>query len=97
MELIEIFKYSSECWYPSYFLEGFNGKDTLVKVRFSELRSHENNKTEWRVSVWGNDDFGMERDFLGEQKEDAIKCFHKIVELKDVTKQALLDLGFCQA
>lgn len=97
METIECFKYSSECWFPSYSLENSKEYDSLVRVRFSKLFPYKEYKTEWRVSVWGDDDLGMERDFPEDQKNKAMEYFYEIVKLKDVTRAILLFMGFRQA
>lgn len=47
-----------------------------------------------RVSVWGGDDMGMEKDFKGDNTVEAISCFYKLKQLKDVSVDALIGLGF---
>lgn len=79
------FKYSSEDWYPSF-------PDSQVEVSMSlyvlDQKQH-------RVSVWGDDDCGMEfwSSDLGEVKEK----YKKILKMKDVTRAALRELGLYPA
>jgi hypothetical protein len=46
----------------------------------------------WKVSVWGDDDSGMEMDFLDERS--AWQCFIEVIGLDDVTVKKLKELGF---
>lgn len=60
----------------------------LVRVVFGRPQP----KDSWRVGVWGNDDFGMVKDFNVE--EDADKCFLQIISLKIISIDILTELGF---
>lgn len=65
----------------------------LVRVVFGRPQP----KDSWRVGVWGNDDFGMVKDFNvkdGQTEEDADKCFLQIISLKIVSQDILTELGF---
>ncbi|MCA9495832.1 MAG: hypothetical protein KC589_02730 [Nanoarchaeota archaeon] len=60
MKRIDVFKKTSDDWYPNY-------PNDMVKVSFLKLPNIlQNSDDEWRVCVWGNDDFGLERDFQSE-------------------------------
>lgn len=93
MKELEVFK---EClpedeWAGNYSLD--NGYKNLVRVVFG--RPYPNNS--WRVGVWGNDDFGMIKDFNfkdGQTEVDADKCFLQIISLKIVSQDVLTELGF---
>lgn len=45
----------------------------------------------WRVSVWGEDDLGMDIDF--QEKDDANEIYNKICSMNDVTFERLKKLG----
>jgi hypothetical protein len=50
------------------------------------------------VSVWGDDDCGMEKEFRGRDKEDeALKCYAKIMNLDYVDFKHVKELGFVGA
>ena len=51
-ERITKFVKTKESWYPNY-------PGDLVRVSLLPLMDN----VTWRVVVWGNDDFGLERDF----------------------------------
>lgn len=80
---MQVFKQTSDDWYPSYKLED----QQLVKVRLLELKNGL-----WRVCVWGNDDFGLERDYC--QYEDAHEMFQIIIKQPQVSQKFLRVCGF---
>lgn len=89
MKDLRIFK---ECdpedeWAGNYSLND-RRHTNLVRVVFGRPQP----KDSWRVGVWGNDDFGMVKDFNIE--EDADKCFLQIISLKIISIDALIELGF---
>ena len=90
---IDVFKITSDEWYPSFKLNG--GEKSLVEVSLTQTGPNPPTLGEWRVCVWGEDDIGMERDFLDELS--AIFCFMKVVELEDVTFDSLEQMQFKQA
>lgn len=49
------------------------------------------NKFVYRVSVWGGDDMGMDRDF--DNHLDAKRCFNQLDSLKYVNVQDCLEAG----
>ena len=76
--------YNPDCWYPSF-------EDGTVEVYIHANRRKGTNR--WRVSVWGDDDFGMEK---GEMScDEAFREFRKICD--GVTKTTLRSRGFVQA
>lgn len=77
---IEVFKKSSESWYPSY-------DGGLVKVGLSEC-IHE---TPFVVYITGNDDDMMNKGYA--TYEEAFGVFWTIIEMADVTHKAGLELG----
>jgi len=64
---------TSEEWYPTI--------DGTVRVSFIRLTSNE-----WRVCVWGGDDFGLECDFPRNQYHQAKQLFDKLVDFTTQTK-----------
>lgn len=83
---VEVYKNTTSSWYPEYTL---NNKDKLVRVSFIKLRDNS-----WRVCAWGDDDFGLEKDFLRTQEKEAWCLFLEVIGLDDVTHQALTERGF---
>jgi hypothetical protein len=88
MNRVDAFKRTSGKWYPNYHLENHE----LVKVSFCQDQAGPRN---WWVSAWGNDDFGMEKEF--QDREEAWACFIEVISLDDVTVARLRELGFVGA
>ena len=80
---MQVFKETLDDWYPSYKL----GDKQLVKVRLLKLRDGV-----WHVCVWGNDDFGLERDY--DKYEDAREMFQIIMGQPYVSQTLLKVCGF---
>jgi hypothetical protein len=55
-------------WYPCH-------PGNTVEVKFRQLTDRQ-----WRVSAWGADDFGMERDFPHVERQEAKALFEKLVD-----------------
>lgn len=89
----EVFKATTDNWYPSYIIERSNLY--LVRVVFTQTGPNPPISGDWRVCVWGADDCGMERDFKDETS--AWSCFVQVLGLDDVTKSSLKLLGFISA
>ena len=87
---IEVFKQTSDDWYPNYIVG--DGRLQLVRVNILELYEEKS----WRVCVWGNDDCGMEKDFINDELT-SWRAFAEVISLDDVTKDALTKMGFVQA
>jgi len=85
--LIEVYKETSDCWYPNYH-------GNLVKVIFNKLLTLPNEPEEWKVSVWGNDDFGMAKTF--DNRNKAFECFIDVIKLKIIRYDELKETGFIQ-
>jgi hypothetical protein len=79
---IDVFKYTSDDFYPN-----FNNK----RVRASFITM----KDEYRVAVWGNDNCGFERNF--KSKKNAFKLFKELESVDDITIQILKKMGFRHA
>ena len=87
MKRRECFKNSTDNWYPCY-------DNKLVKVSFMSLGP---DGDQYRVCVWGADDFGMERDFDLDRYQNAETLFTRILEMEDVTQKQLTNLGMVVA
>ena len=69
MKRFEVYKDTNENWHPSYTLKLWGGEGDLVSVALAELMGGY-----WRVSAWGADDYGFDRDFAN-QYDQALQCF----------------------
>jgi hypothetical protein len=74
---------TSENWYPT-------NKDGTVRVSLMQLYT-----AQWRVCVWGDDDFGLERDFDARDEAMARDLFDRIQD--STTQQMMRDLGMVNA
>jgi hypothetical protein len=92
MKKINVYKKTLDDWYPSYKL---TNNVELVKVSFTTTGPNPPINGEWRVCVWGNDDCGMEIDFIDEKK--ALSIFMEILGCDYVNMELLKDLGFKSA
>lgn len=75
---------TTEDWYPT-------ADDETVTV--SIHRDGRKTATDWRISIWGEDDYGLERHSLS--ITEAYDLFRSIRD--GVTKHWLRDQGFIQA
>jgi hypothetical protein len=74
--------FTNESWYPSYYNK--NGS------MYVEATIHKWDKGNWGVSIWGEDDMGMEKIHLSQT--DAYNLF---MSLKDfITRDELIGMGF---
>lgn len=89
---IQIYKETSEDWYPSFELCTTHINKLLVRVSFHYPITVNRG---YMVSVWGADDCGMELQFTDKQK--AMDCFMDIISLKVITKNQLEELGLHSA
>lgn len=75
---------SPDNWHPSF-------DDGTVEVNLHYYKQEGRKK--WRLSVWGDDDFGMEIDDLDINK--AFEIFRKIDD--GITQKRLKEIGFVLA
>ncbi len=94
---IVVYKHTSDSWYPEYQLTtpSYNSKNKLVQVTYHSNIAPPSHDCEFRVSAWGDDDFGMEFDTKSEN--EAWLKFIAVIGLTDVTHEALVKLGFIPA
>ena len=96
---INVFKRTDDSLYPSYQLYSGNGDDDetrnmmLVEVTFMKLADDQiaDDKC-WRVCVWGDDDCGMEKDYIS--YNNAWDDFVAILQMEMVNMEKLRELGF---
>lgn len=87
MKKITVYKHTKKEWYPVYKLDN----EQLVQVNFGPLSNGR-----WRVSCWGSDDYGIERDF--DEEILAYDMFLTIVSMEYVSDEELLTQhGFINA
>lgn len=74
------------------------GGEKLVEVSFIRLTPWlPAEERIWRVCVWGNDDYGMERDFNPNEENLAWSIFLNVIGEEYVDMKFLLSLGFVSA
>ena len=96
MDKITVYKETQDNWYPVYRVKGWNNNLNLVCVSFTQTGPNPaNGDGQWRVCVWGEDDFGMERDY--DDKSACLCMFHKVIGWKYVNQDKLNDHGFITA
>jgi hypothetical protein len=95
MQSVEVYKRTHDNWCPSFKLT--NGAEELVMICFIKLAPDPDEPTlqTWRVCAWGDDDFGLERDFLSESA--AWTCFQEIIGMPTVSIESLRELGLTSA
>jgi hypothetical protein len=86
-----VFKLTNDNWCPSYKL----GNEMAVEVSFIPLVSYKTEGNKWRVCIWGEDDTGMEKDFVSES--EAITAFLEVIGLNFVNFDNLSERGFYPA
>ena len=82
MNIATAFKRTSDEWCGNWYGE-------LVEVKLNKFTP---NTDEHRVSVWGNDDMGMVKDY--QTKNEALDMFVFLTTLEDLSIDALTELGF---
>ena len=93
------FKQTEDEWYPNY-----DGDTVRVSLILRRKKSNEYKlygQTLFRVCVWGDDDFGMEKDFKsGDDQADieqAKELYATLIEQKFINQGYLKKLGFINA
>ena len=89
-------KPTSDNWYPSFwdneeqylYHRDDDGCGGYCRVGIGPLNAM---LTEWRVSVWGNDDFGIDKDFS--TKEEALELYNYLLDCSIVNHQTCYDKG----
>ena len=81
MKQTEIFKKTNDDWYGNF------KNNTCQLIYIGELTDGV-----FRVAVWGDDDFGIDKDFKTEK--EAIEMFDKLKKRTIINHKDLYDLGF---
>ncbi len=92
---LNVFVPVNENWYPSFKID-YQGEILLVRVTLHETTlSFDPPFT--RVSVWGADDCGMEKDYLATEFAQAKEDWLKVIQQKNLTRKWLNEQGFVNA
>ncbi len=75
--------YTTDDWHPTC-------ENSSVMVRFIQMLP--DSKAGFRIAVWGNDDFGLEKDAAS--FDEAETLYREITALENLTIQGLLDKDF---
>lgn len=77
-----VFKLTDDDWYPSHYLGDYYKGQKPLTVKLVEVSFLELMDGCFRVCVWGNDDTGMELDFMPYEHDLALKMFHEVIALE---------------
>lgn len=85
----------NEDWYGNFRVSQDTryDSDLLIRVSLLELMHPHG----WRVCVWGNDDFGMERDYAPDQRDQALALYQQIVSTPMPTQAQMREWGMIYA
>ena len=92
---LNVFVPVDEDWYPSFTIE-YQGIIKLVRVTLHECTLFFNPPFT-RVSIWGADDCGMEKDYPATDFEKARADWLMVVQNKNLTRKWLYEQGFVNA
>lgn len=84
--------HTEEDWYPSFF-QTSNIGGTARTVAMVKVSLHKRGANDYWVSIWGADDFGVERQLT--DLTEALNCYRGIRPL--VKRAKLLNDGFLPA
>lgn len=91
-----VYKTTTDNWCGNYQIITPYSTTELVEVKFhGNIASPNESVPYYRVSVWGNDDLGMEFDCDNEREANTI--FMQVIGLESVTFKNLKSLGFVSA
>jgi hypothetical protein len=83
---------TKENWCPSYTI-ATDDDDTIIGrlVKASLMQLHDG---QWRILVKGANGFGLERDHLKSEKQDAFITFYNICRMPCIKQSVLTSIGF---
>lgn len=91
---IECFIETTDDWAPNFSASGKpDRKGHHVLLKLAEFPVHSG----YRVSVWGADDRGMERDFFDSELDEAKRLYELVRGCGPVTMKDLQSVGFVYA
>ena len=96
-ERMSAFKRTHDEWYGNYKIANDARVSALVEVSLIKMPKYKDSPIGWRVCVWGNDDFGMERDYNDTDKDSAVAMFHQVISWDFVNIGQLKTNGFVHA
>lgn len=88
-EYYEVLKKTNDDWYPSYKM-GDTHFELYVRVYFVEYT----NSFGYKVAAWGNDDFGLEKEFSVKERQQAWDLFLELIQMQYIGKDKLKWMGF---
>lgn len=88
MKREEIFIETEDDWESSFEVDGVE----YVKLILSQTGPNPPNDGEYRISVWGMENFGMYRDFL--IYDDALSMYNDLKSRSEISKEDLDAYGF---
>lgn len=92
---LNVFVPVQEDWYPSFTIH-YQGEIRLVRVTLHTSCLFQD-PSFIRVSIWGADDCGMEKDYPPNKIDDARADWLMVVQKKDLTRDWLKEHGFVNA
>ena len=92
MSRLSVFVPVQEDWYPCFKIQ-YQGEIPVVRVNLNDNSDALVYPCKM-VSVWGADDFGMEKIFTGDDMINAMPIWQLIVQNRDLTQAWLAKLGF---
>lgn len=86
---VEVMKKTQDDWYPCF-------NEDEVRLTFHGVINGYKDKElwVWRVSCWGNDDFGIDKDF--HSSKEAKEVFDMLNEMDMIQHKTLFDMGFAR-
>lgn len=88
---VSVFKLTDDDWCSSFTVNTGVQYFDLVEVSFIPFDDSDG----WRVCCWGDDDFGLEKDFFDER--EAWGCFVSVIGMEKVSISKLIDMEFVGA
>lgn len=85
-------KFTNDDWYSNEKIFHKGELRRIVTVSLLKLNASRSGPWDWRVCVWGNDDFGLEKDFTDHRQ--AVNTYIEIVIMNCVNQRPLRDMGF---
>lgn len=83
-----------EDWYPCFKIRWGNSDILLVRVKLHLSCLKQPDQPFLRVSVWGADDMGMDKDYAPTELDKATEDYLKIIQRKYPTRKWLTEQGF---
>jgi len=95
MTKFSVFVPVQEDWYPCFDIK-YAGTINLVRVSLHDNSADKHHPCQM-VTIWGADDFGMEKIFTGDDMINAMPTWQLVVQNPNLTQEWLTKLGFLSA